>query len=171
MHSDLRNPVGECRMAVLNHLLAKPMTRARYFCTGHVGECPFSHFALSVPLYTHFTSPIRRYADIMVHRLLAACLKYRSVSAWTPAIVADIAEICNRQKYLAKRAGEASSELFLAHYVEQRQPYVADTIVVDARERSVDVLVLSTGSIVRLPTNVSTLFMWAEVNLLTDNAF
>lgn len=57
------------RAMVLNMLCAKPMTRARYFCAGGCDDDDdFHHYALNVPLYTHFTSPIRRYADIMVHR-------------------------------------------------------------------------------------------------------
>lgn len=53
---------------VLNMLCAKPMTRAKYFCAASCEDDDFHHYALNVPLYTHFTSPIRRYADIMVHR-------------------------------------------------------------------------------------------------------
>lgn len=48
---------------------------ALYFCSGMLQDPEqFRHYALNVPLYTHFTSPIRRFPDIVVHRLLAAAL-------------------------------------------------------------------------------------------------
>jgi len=50
------------------------MQRAKYFCTGTLDIAKYHHYALNVPLYTHFTSPIRRYADILVHRMLDAAL-------------------------------------------------------------------------------------------------
>lgn len=56
------------RAMVLNVLCAKPMTRAKYFCADTCEDDDFQHYALNIPIYTHFTSPIRRYADIMVHR-------------------------------------------------------------------------------------------------------
>ncbi|KAJ2702946.1 hypothetical protein FB645_004070 [Coemansia sp. IMI 203386] len=55
--------------------LTAPMQRAAYFCTHAVADpAAYAHYALSVPLYTHFTSPIRRYADVIVHRTLEAAL-------------------------------------------------------------------------------------------------
>lgn len=50
------------------------MQLAVYFSAGAQSKVTPHHYALNVPLYTHFTSPIRRYADVMVHRQLAAAL-------------------------------------------------------------------------------------------------
>ncbi|XP_018564148.1 DIS3-like exonuclease 2 isoform X2 [Anoplophora glabripennis] len=145
---------GQCRAAVLNHITAKAMTRARYFCAATMeSELDYKHYALSIPIYTHFTSPIRRYADIMAHRLLAASLNYCEKPAWDADYVKAIAANCNAQKYNAKRAGEASCDLYLAHYVEKHQPFEQDCVVVDVKERSFDVIVLKTGSIVRIYQN------------------
>lgn len=58
----------------LETLATKSMLRAKYFCTGMVDISKYSHYALNIPLYTHFTSPIRRYADLIVHRQLEAVL-------------------------------------------------------------------------------------------------
>ncbi|KAJ6835550.1 DIS3-like exonuclease 2 isoform X1 [Iris pallida] len=61
---------------ILVSYASKPMQPASYFCTGDLRgrENEWAHYALSVPLYTHFTSPLRRYPDILVHRTLCATL-------------------------------------------------------------------------------------------------
>ena len=55
-------------------LATRSMNQAVYFCLADFDVAEVFHYGLAVPLYTHFTSPIRGYADVLVHRLLAAAI-------------------------------------------------------------------------------------------------
>ncbi|CAG2055821.1 unnamed protein product [Timema podura] len=59
---------------MLRILATRCMLQAVYFASGMMQKDEYAHYGLACPIYTHFTSPIRRYADVMVHRLLAVCI-------------------------------------------------------------------------------------------------
>lgn len=61
----LKNVKGKGEENMLSILAIRSMAKATY-TTDNIG-----HYGLAMPFYTHFTSPIRRYPDMMVHRLLA----------------------------------------------------------------------------------------------------
>jgi ribonuclease R len=83
----------------LSYLMLRSLKQARY-STENVG-----HFALAADTYTHFTSPIRRYPDLIVHRLLAAAL---GISNGQVGDLPHIADECSQSE---RRAADAEREL------------------------------------------------------------
>jgi ribonuclease R len=65
----VRRISGTAEEKILSYLMLRSLKQARY------AEKNEGHFALASPSYTHFTSPIRRYPDLIVHRLLRAMLE------------------------------------------------------------------------------------------------
>lgn len=103
-------------------LATRCMTQAVYFCSGDLSPPEYQHYGLAAPLYTHFTSPIRRYADVVVHRLLAASLGIYSL----PTVFQDrpqltsIADNLNYRHRNAQMASRASVELHTLIYFRKR---------------------------------------------------
>ncbi|XP_064460554.1 DIS3-like exonuclease 2 [Ornithodoros turicata] len=138
-------------VCVLTNLLSKPMKMAQYFCSGTRDDPElYAHYALNVPLYTHFTSPIRRYADIMVHRQLAAAVAKAPLPLCSPKELQKVASHCNDKKTNGRLAGELSTELFLYIFIKECKKFEDRAMVTGVLEHAFDVLSLSLGIIKRV---------------------
>jgi len=119
--------------AAIQDLSIRPMQLAKYFCSGELDN--WHHFGLNIGIYTHFTSPIRRYTDIIVHRQLAAALNKENLED----DIQQIAEHCNTKKLNSRKAQDESVSLFLCLMVQEK-PRVTDAVVVELGDRFMKVL-------------------------------
>ncbi|MGL1888285.1 MAG: ribonuclease R [Reichenbachiella sp.] len=101
---------GKPEQNVLESLAIRSMSKAVYTTE------PKGHFGLAFPHYTHFTSPIRRYPDVMVHRLMQHYLdKKKSPNA------DDYNELCRHSSEREKRAADAERASIKFKQVEYMQ--------------------------------------------------
>jgi protein SSD1 len=136
---------------LLELLSFKATQRAKYFCAGMLDIAKYNHYALNTPLYTHFTSPIRRYADLLVHRQLESILQAGGEPKFTMDrdAVAKVAQQCNIKRDSATLAQEQSAHLFLCVLIsdltQRYGPVVRQAKVVGVLDAAFDVLVPEFG--------------------------
>ncbi|XP_030044699.1 DIS3-like exonuclease 1 [Microcaecilia unicolor] len=122
---------------LLRSMATQAMSNAQYFSSGSCPEEEFYHYGLALDKYTHFTSPIRRYADIMVHRLLmAAILKDKKTEVRETLFGnKDLEELCahiNARNRAAQHSQKQSTELFQCMYFRDKNPESDERCVTDA---------------------------------------
>ena len=117
---------------IINLMLLRSMKKAEYSTT------ETSHFALGLEHYAHFTSPIRRYPDLIVHRLLdlffQGQLKSKNVKAsWNEKITGWAKHCCATEK----RAQEAEREIIklkLLRHMEEHADKIMEGIITGVQE-------------------------------------
>jgi protein SSD1 len=132
-------------------LLVKSMQRAKYFIAGKTGKHLWPHYSLNLPLYTHFTNPTRRYADIIVHRQLEAVLSEGKIE-FTDDLenLVKTAESSNTKKDSAQNAQEQSVHIESCRTMDKKRQEVngdliAEGIVLCVYESAFDVLIPEWG--------------------------
>lgn len=143
---------------VLRIMITRCISQAKYFCSGEKLPDEYHHYGLAANIYTHFTSPIRRYADVVVHRMLAAAT---GIEALPPAYAekSTINDICaniNKRNYAAQISGRESVAMFSRIFFKGREHIVESAIIMDCKAKGIVVLVLKYGveSFIRLvPTD------------------
>ncbi|KAF4695784.1 DIS3 mitotic control [Perkinsus olseni] len=127
----------------IENMVMKTMRPAEYGVQGSDGRS-VSHYALAFPLYTHFTSPIRRYADVMVHRQLQILLQpneKRNLKMTAQEHEAQCEE-CNKMKKSSREAQTKFDITFFCIYLRTRDSlhYTTGTVVA-IKENSLSVYI------------------------------
>ncbi|MCB7129263.1 MAG: RNB domain-containing ribonuclease, partial [Candidatus Brocadiales bacterium] len=123
---------GKPEAYTVNLALLRSLKRAEYSSVWG------PHFGLAMEFYTHFTSPIRRYPDLMVHRMLDEYLSARhspkEIQGRWEHNLEDWASHCSSTERRAEEAEREITKLKLLRYLEGRREEVMDGVITGVEE-------------------------------------
>ena len=118
----LKDIHGTKEQNVIEQISLRTMQKARY-STENIG-----HYGLAFPYYSHFTSPIRRYPDLLVHRLLHRYLTLESRTVSKPKYE-DLCDHCSAQEQVAANAERASIKYKQVEFMSEHIGEVYDAVI------------------------------------------
>lgn len=138
-------PKDEFFNLMLRMIATRCMTPAAYFCSGYIDPqiTSFTHFGLAADLYTHFTSPIRRYADLLVHRLLAAAIGSGNIDITlkNKNAIQMACEQINYRHRMAQLASRASARLHTVLYIKSKKELKEEAYIFFVRQNAIQILI------------------------------
>lgn len=148
---------GKPEERILSYLMLRSLKQARY---SNLNE---GHFALAAKAYTHFTSPIRRYPDLIVHRILNHLLETGGTLLDNPAL----RELGEDASFTERRAAEAERELIewkKVRFMEDRVGDEFDALIISTTKFGffVELTELFVEGLVPLETLPGDLFRYHE---------
>lgn len=137
---------GTAGEVLANSVLLRAQKRALYLPHND------GHYALGAKAYCHFTSPIRRYPDVLVHRALKRLLRSQAAASDVTTSLPQLCRTCSDQERVAESASRESTNLKIAQYYEERIGERYSGIVMGCERYGLFVMLDETGAEGLLPT-------------------